>query len=216
MFVDFMEEEYADKGVEYLIMNPGDAWTKADGYINNSEKIDWPNYLDEIEKLKTEFAQKIESIRGWINKSSQENMEARTKKRLATIDKHMSKDYIDFSAKFRYIVTCPEKLTFVFQANPDDGFSYAYGDNDTEVDQTLYIEPEIWAAVLEGKLTMNIIQWVAKADQHVPYRIDIGRFHFWLEYLVDLNTKNCQVYLDEKILEEGCDPVDPNRGVFDD
>ena len=213
MFIDFMEREYPNSEVEYALMLPSDVWNKRDGHIKQHPGVDWEDYLSQIKKLQKKYSEKILRIRQWVNESSTDDVLARTSHRLGVIGDNICRDNINFSACFRYVIEDSDTC-FVLSANPDTGFHYAINDYESLVDQTLYIRREIWSAILDGKLTMNIIQWCSKSEQHVPYRIDIGRFHFWLEYHIDLETKNCQVYLDSRILPDHTDPVDLDRGIF--
>lgn len=212
IFVDFMKEEYPHKNCKYAIMLSGDTWSKNNGVKNINPGVDWDNYLDEIKKLKNKNIKKIEKIRNWIKSSNQHDVRSRTERRLLQISRNISKNHIDFSAKVKYLIE-DEDLNFTISVNKSEKFQYFINSN-IEVDQTIYIPKEIWCSILDGKLTFNIIQWVSKTLQHVPYRKDIGKFHFWLEYHIDLETKCPQVYLDDKILPSWVKPVDLNRGVF--
>ena len=209
-----MEKDYPGSNIELINMLPSDTWSMKNGLTQNHPAVDWDHYLDEIEKVKIAFRPKISAIREWINAAPDHALYERTVKHAKYVEKHVTRDYIDFSARFRLAVEGDKhQFSFVTKASPETGFSIDFDDDDP-VDQTLYIPQEIWAAVLDGRLTWNIIQWVGEAEQHVDYRQDMGRFWFWMEYHIDLNSKNPQYILEPRLYPDLERPIDANRGVF--
>jgi len=59
-----------------------------------------------------------------------------------------------------------------------------------------------------------MMQWASLNEQHVPYRLDIGRFWFWMEYYIDLNNRNCQVIIDPVQFGEKEPRIRPAFGSF--
>ncbi len=214
-FEDFVKENYP--GTECVTMSPSDCWDIKNGIKRNHPAIDWENYLGEIQKVKTKFSPKIKKIRDWINDSSKENLLERSKQHLAIVEKWITRDYIDFEAVFKISIEGKNSnFGFYFKSSLNEGFQIKWGlDRNIAVDQILHVPEDIWAAILDGKLTFDIIQWTAKAEQPNGYRSDMGRFWFWLEYHVDLNSKNPQFILEPKLYPHIDNPVRPNLGVFE-
>lgn len=207
IFNEMVAREYGARAPEVLNFLPSDKWTKERGIERRHPPVDWENYLDEISALQRRFRPKIERLRRWIEASPREKLRERTWERTAHVEKHITRDYLCFEARFRIQVEGPNSgFAFVLEADRA-GFRVRWEDAG-QVDQTLHVEEAVWAAILEGKLMWNILQWAAVAEQHVPYRPDLGRFWFWLEYHVDLNDKFPQVRLEPPLLR-------PNFGVFE-
>ncbi len=198
LFWEMIEQDYAHTDTEVVVLYPSDTWTMSGGVKRNHPEIDWDDMLGEVAKVKEQLQPKVDAINNWLHEVDLEDLRARTQWRCNIIQKWMTKDYIDFTARFRLFIEGDKAdFSFVMKANPEDGFAFDWNDQDP-VQQTLYVPQHIWAAILEGKLMWNIVQWVGQADQHVAFTRDMGRFWFWLEYHVDLDSKNIQAVLDQK------------------
>ncbi len=211
LFEKMVKTEYPD--TELVTLYPSDRWTVA-GVERNNAGVDWDNMLDEMRAVKQRFQPKIDRIETWLHDVDLEDLKARSQLRCAVVQKWMTKDYIDFDCRFRIAVDGPNaNFGFVMKANPEDGFAIDF-DDDAPVTQTLHVPEHIWAAILEGKLMWNIIQWVGKADQHVEFNRDMGRFWFWLEYHIDLDTKNIQAIFDERLVPTVGKVIRPHYATF--
>ncbi|MEO1235027.1 MAG: MBL fold metallo-hydrolase [Myxococcota bacterium] len=211
LFSKMVEAEYPE--VKVVLLYPGDQWSQA-GHVRNHREIDWENVLDEMEALQTHFRPKIEAIEAYLRDVDLERLEARSRERAALVEKWITRDWIDFECRFRISVSGPQAgFSFVLAADPEAGFSIDFTDRDP-VTQTLHVPQHIWASILEGKLLWNIIQWVGVAEQHVEYTADMGRFWFWLEYHVDLNSANIQALLDERLIPSLGRALRPTYATF--
>lgn len=213
VFSDFMTNTAENKNIRYYLMEPGETWSDVEGYIENSERVNWHNYLNEIDVLRHKKSHKIIEIRKWIEATSTENLIARSEYRLNSIKRNITRDYIDFSEVVKFEIQGANEFHFYMMVDQNQGFSWSYTPFEKEHFQTLKLKDVQYAAILEGKLSFNIIQWIAISVQHYKPK-DYGRFWYWLEYHIDLNTKNVQVYLDDKILPKSINRIEINRGVF--
>jgi L-ascorbate metabolism protein UlaG (beta-lactamase superfamily) len=214
VFVDWVETEFPHIDIEAMVMNPSDTWSRTEGLVRNSLKIDWNDYLTDIERLKRRFQPKVDRYAAWIEDSFLEDLEQRSRSYTANINKWICQDFIEFSARFRIAVEGDRAdFMFVLKASPDEGFKIDWDDHD-DVDQTLYVPQAMWGALLEGKVMWNMMQWASLNEQHVPYRLDIGRFWFWMEYYIDLNNRNCQVIIDPVQFGEKEPRIRPAFGSF--
>lgn len=214
IFDEMVSNDYPNEDIEVITFHPSDTWTMGGGHVKNHPPVDWNNYVDEIRKVQTRLRGKIDAINNWIEDSPQHELEKRTRHYTAETEKWITKDYIFFRASVRIQVEGPNSnFSFVLKANYDEGFHIVWDTNE-KVDQTLFIPQAIWSSVMEGKLMWNIVQWCSQAQQHVPYRIDIGRFFFWLEYHVDLNNRIPQVLLESRLHPRANPTVRPQLGVF--
>ncbi|MGH6946125.1 MAG: hypothetical protein ACREDZ_02250, partial [Kiloniellales bacterium] len=214
LFLEMVRSDYGHTGVEPVILYPSDIWTKAGGVERNHPEVDWDNMLDEIAKVKALFQTKIDSINAWLEDVELTNLEARSRRRTEIVERWMTRDHIDFTARFRFYIEGPQaNFSFVAKSSPKDGVRFDWDDKGA-VQQTLYVPQNIWAAILEGKLMWNIIQWVGQADQHVAFNRDMGRFWFWLEYHIDLDGKNIQVLLDPYSYPDARQRVRPSYATF--
>jgi L-ascorbate metabolism protein UlaG (beta-lactamase superfamily) len=214
LFRDMMEQDYADSGIELLVFHPGDTWTKAGGFVRNHPPIDWENYLEEIRRVKRRFQWKVDRIERWICDVDYRDLHARSVRHTKMVEKWITRDFIDFTARFRIAVEGPNSdFAFVVKADPVNKFQVDWND-DAPVDQTLYVREAVWAAILEGKLMWNIIQWPGQAHQPVPYRLDMGKFWFWMEYHVDLNSRNVQANLADRLWPHLKERFRPTYGTF--
>lgn len=214
IFDEMVAEDYPDRELEVITLNPSDCWSMAGGTQRHHEAIDWSCYMDALRVLQRRFRPKVSAINSWLEESDTNSLEARSRTYTAYIEQHITRDYIFFEARVRLVVEGPGAgFSFVLKADYDRGFSIDWSD-EAAVDQTLYVRQADWASILEGKLMWNIIQWRAEAEQHVPYRMDIGRFFFWLEYHVDLNNRVPQVLIETGAYPSLDNAVDPHKGVF--
>ncbi len=215
LFNAFIEQDYADRDVEVVTMLPSDTWSVASGHTRHHPPIDWDNYLDEIARVQHALRPRIDGIRQWIDAAPREDLEARSRAHTERVERWITRDFINFSGRFRLQVEADPAFGFVLKASPEEGFRIDWDDRDP-VDQTLYLPEAIWAAVLDGRLTWNIIQWVGQCEQHVPYRPELGRFWFWMENHIDLSSSQTpQVLLEPRLHPHLDELVDPNKGVFE-
>ncbi len=215
IFSEMVARDYHGREPEIIEFLPGDTWSAERGHVRRHPEVDWDNYLDEIAGLQLRFRPKVERLRRWIDGSSRLALRERTWERTALVEKWITRDYLFFEARFRIAVEGPHSgFAFVLAADLEQGFRILW-DDEGPVDQTLHVEEGVWAAVLEGKLMWNILQWSAIAEQHVPYRLDMGRFWFWLEYHVDLNNKVPQVMLEPLLYGVDAPLVRSRFGVFE-
>jgi len=194
LFTAFANGEFPE--TEVVLLLPSDVWTKSGGVRKNHPGVDWDDMLGEIRKLQQRFRPKLEAIQTWLRDSDFSDMEARTRQRTAITQQRITQDWVNFSARFRFQIEGPNSgFSYVLKADPATGVSFDWDDRGA-VDQTLHVDEIDWAAILDGKLTSHTIQWVAKAVQHVAYRIDMGRFWYWREYHEDLDGSRSQILLD--------------------
>ncbi len=210
---NLVNEKYAGKDISIILMQPGDYWCKNSGHVKMGRRVKWEDFLDEIRTVKQIMQPKVEKIERYIKEASLENLHERTKKHLAIIQKNITRDYIDFSSRFRFSITGEAgNFSFVAEANPTDGLRFLLEDTQ-KVDQTLYVDQYVWASILEGSLMFNIIQWVGVAEQN-EFTTDMGRFWFWLEYHVDLNSKNIQAIICEELWPNVKNRIRPDHATF--
>jgi hypothetical protein len=69
--------------------------------------------------------------------------------------------------------------------------------------------------VLEGKVALSMISWPGEIEQLVPYRLDLAKMWFWLEYYFDLHNRSPQVVLENMLHPELGDQIRPQLGVFE-
>lgn len=214
LFEQMMEDDYADAGCELVQLYPGDTWSVASGIHRYGPEPDWDNMLDEISALRDRFLPKIEAIDQFLHDVSYDRFEERSRARTALVQKHITRDYIDFRFRFRTVVEGEHAgFSFVMTINPEDGFSVDW-DDDGDVNQTLYVPENIWASILEGKLMWHIIMWVAQVEQHSDFSRDAARFWAWLDNHQDLNTKNIQAVIDPQLLPELPEKIRPAYASF--
>lgn len=215
IFDEMIKKDFKDMEIEVLIMNPSDEWSSLNGVRRLNKGINWINYLDEIRSLQFKYRHKIDSLNKWINSSDKINLMERSQQYTNNINEKITKDFIFFEARFRIIIEGPNSnFSFVVKSNYDGIFEIDWKDN-LPVDQSLYVDENIWASIIEGKLMWNIIQWSSKALQHVPYREDMGKFWFWMEYHIDLNNKYPQIILGDDLHPNINNKIRPNLGVFE-
>lgn len=215
LFEQMVQRDFGHTGVELVSMCPDDRWSMKTGHVRNHPEIDWSDMVGEIRAVKRRFQPKVDAIASWLRDADRTNLEARSRQRCELVQRAITRDFIDFTGRFRLAIEGPNAgFDFVLAANPEDGFRIDFDDKG-DVDQTLYIAEHVWASILDGRLAWNIVQWVGEAEQHVPFRREMGRFWFWLEYHVDLGTKNIQAVLDERILAPGTPRTRPRHGTFE-
>ena len=160
------------------------------------------------------FKPRVDAIDEFLRDVSYDRFEERSRIRTAQIEKQITKEYIDFSFRFRVVIEGARAgFSFVMAASPEDGFTIRWAD-DGPVGQTLYVAENIWASVLAGKLMWHIIQWVSEVEQHVDFSRDIARFWAWLDNHLDLNSKNIQAVLDPLLVPEGECGIRPTYASF--
>ena len=60
----------------------------------------------------------------------------------------------------------------------------------------------------------NITQWSGMHQHITPFRRDVGKAWFWIEYFTDLNNRNIQMHLNADLIEAtSFEPIDVLRGV---
>jgi L-ascorbate metabolism protein UlaG (beta-lactamase superfamily) len=211
LFKAMLENEYPDS--ELILFQPGDKWSKQQGLQIKYPRIQWEKMLDSMQQLQQLFNKKIQAIENYLHDVSLLNLKTRSYAYTKNIEKHITRDYIDFTARFRMQIESNDApFSFVTKADPINYFQIDWDDH-APVDQTLYIKDHIWAAIVEGKLMWNIIQWVAEAEQ-ASYRLDMGKLWFWMEYHIDLNNKNIQCNISEKLFPEQGTYLDVHKAVF--
>ncbi len=215
LFEGLLAREYADRAPELITMLPSDIWSPRIGHEKRHPPINWDDYLEEIRRVGAVMRPRVEAIRSYIEAAPRDDLEARTKALTERVERYIVRDSIDFSGRFRISVEGGASFSFCLIANPEDGFRIVWGDNDP-VDQILHVSEAVWAAIVNGRIRWSLLQWVAEAEQPVPYRPEMGRFFFWLEYYVeDLNPTAPQVHLGGKMHPDRQIGVDPKKGVFD-
>ena len=213
LFEQMVDSEFPGQS-QFVLLYPSDVWTPSRGVVRNHPEVNWGRFLGEVKRVQARLRPKIDRIERWLHDVSLDELEARSRRRTTIVQASITKDYIDFDARFRmYIEGEHSNFGFVMKANPKDGFSFDWNDR-APVTQTLHVPEHIWAAVLEGKLMWNIIQWVGKADQHVEFTRDMGRFWFWLEYHIDIFSKNIQCILEPELVPGLEEPVRPKYATF--
>jgi L-ascorbate metabolism protein UlaG (beta-lactamase superfamily) len=214
LFSDFVAASYPEKQIDVVIMYPSDTWTVKGGLVRNHSEIDWDRYLDAIAKVQEKFAPKVTAIREWIEASSRKDLKRRSIAYTDNLNRWMTRNYVDFSARVRVFVEGEHSnFSFVMHAAPETGFLFDWQDQG-DVDQELYIREALWAAVLEAKVLLTNIQWNAENRQWVPFRPEIARFWFWFENHVDLNNRNVQALIDRALHPELSERIRPQFGVF--
>jgi L-ascorbate metabolism protein UlaG (beta-lactamase superfamily) len=214
LFENFVKENYPQRNIDVIVMYPSDEWSLNDGLIRNHPEIDWDNYVDEIKKIKDKLQYKVDAINEWIDSSSLEDLEFRSKTFTQHINQWVTRDYIDFTARIRVVIEGDKSnFSFVMKATPADKFRIDW-DDIGEVDQSLFIRQELWASVLEGKVLLTNTQWAAENFQHNEFRIEIARFWFWFENYIDLNNRNTQALIDRALHPDITERIRPNHGMF--
>lgn len=196
VFQEWIQRDYPPNQPEVVVMYPSDTWSVPTGLTRHHPEIDWANYLDEIAKVKTRFADKVAAARAFVEASDQSDLAARSRAYTDNINRWICQEYIDFSGRFRLVIEGPDAgFSFVLKASPATGFAIDWDDHDP-VDQSLYIPQAVWAGVIGGRLVWNSVQWASENEQHAPYRLDLGRFWFWLEFYIDLNNRSIQALVE--------------------
>ena len=214
LFEQMMDNDYGDSECELVQLYPGDTWNVAGGIKRFGPVPDFDHMLDEISQLKERFKPRVDAIDEFLRDVSYDRFEERSRIRTAQIEKQITKEYIDFSFRFRVVIEGARAgFSFVMAASPEDGFTIRWAD-DGPVGQTLYVAENIWASVLAGKLMWHIIQWVSEVEQHVDFSRDIARFWAWLDNHLDLNSKNIQAVLDPLLVPDGECGIRPTYASF--
>ncbi|GAB4223053.1 MAG: hypothetical protein Tsb005_16910 [Gammaproteobacteria bacterium] len=213
LFQQMLTEYYASQDVELILLQPSDTWSLAEGHQYQTRRIDWHNMLDEIKYAKTLFTPKLHALEHYLHEVNLNNLMQRSQRYTHNIANYITRDYIDFSARFRFTIEgAHSNFSFVTKTDPINKFQVDWNDH-AKVDQTLYVPEHIWAAILEGKLMWNIIQWVGQAEQE-QFTRDMGRMWFWMEYHIDLNNKNIQVNIADQLLAQIGRYTEPTKATF--
>jgi hypothetical protein len=62
----------------------------------------------------------------------------------------------------------------------------------------------------------GMYQWATEIEEHVPYRLDLGRFWYWLEYNLDLGNKNSQAIMEPRLYAGMAGPtIRPHWGAVE-
>jgi UDP-MurNAc hydroxylase len=214
LFEQMMEDDYADAGCELVQLYPGDRWSVAAGVERHGVDPDWSQMLEEVSGLRERFAPKVEAIDAFLHDVGYDKFEERSRERTALIQKSITREYIDFRFRFRVVVEgAGAGFSFVMSATPEEGFNVDWEDKGN-VDQTLFVQENIWASILEGKLMWHIVQWVGQVEQHVEFSRDMARFWAWLDNHLDLNSKNIQAVIDPELIVTPPDGIRPTYGSF--
>lgn len=214
LFRDFVKQDYGHKNIDVAVMYPSDVWSKQTGLVRHHPEIDWDDYLAAIERLQTQLKPKVEALGQWIDSGSMAGLAARTDAFLAHYRKWIHHADINFNVRVRVVIEgADEPIDFVMDASPEHGFHFLQQD-ESVVDQTLYIRAPLWAAVLDGKVLLNNIQWASQNEQHVEFRLEIAHFWFWFETYIDLNNRNPQALIDPALHPEIQPRLRPQHGVF--
>lgn len=196
----WIHENYPDR--EVVTLYPSDEWAMQTGLVRNHPEIDWDNYVDAVRRVKHKFQRKVDHYAKWIDDSSRERLQQRTRERTDLVNRWIKQEFIDFAASFRIAIEGDHSnFDFVCRIDPEQGFRITWDDS-AAVDQTIHVPERIWAAILEGKIMWGQYQWATQIEEHVPYRLDIGRLWYWMEYHVDLGNKNIQAIVEPQLLPE--------------
>ena len=214
LFEKWSADHHADKAFKPMLMYPSDSWSKADGLIRNYTPVDWDNYLDGIAELKARKQTKLDAINKWLAASERSNLRKRTDHYLSTMTRFACREYIDFSAAIRFAIEGPGAgFSFLLQAHPKLGFRAGWND-ELPTDHTCYLTEVQWSSVLAGKIMFNNLHWTGTVEQHVPFRLEIAKFWWWLEYYADLTNRGPQVILQSQQFPGPTALYEPQLGVF--
>ncbi len=194
---NWIRDHYPDRYVTTLY--PSDTWSIQTEVVRHHPEIDWDHYVAFVKVCQQKFQKKVEHYKAWLDASGRHALRERSRAHTDNVNKWISQDGIVFSGRFRVHVEGENaNFSFVLKANPQDGFGIDWDDTD-DVDQSIYVPERIWASVLGGKIMWNMYQWATEIKEHVPYRLDLGRFWYWLEYNLDLGNKNAQAIIEPRL-----------------
>lgn len=216
LFETFIQTHYPD--IDVCIMYPTDLWTKQDGLTRRHPEIDWDHYLAAVSQLASKLSAKVQAIDAWIQSTPCDDLASRTNTYLRRIQDHIRQADIDFNVSVRLSIEGEQaNFSVILHASKEAGFVIDMRPSDaTQVDQIIYVDQHVWAAVISGKLFLNAtLQWASQTEQCVPFRPEIARFWFWLEMFIDLNNRNVQLLVDEALHPDGVESVRVMHGVFD-
>lgn len=212
---NWIRKNYPDR--EVTTMYPSDTWSMDTEVVRRHPEIDWGRYLDFVKICKQKFKKKVDHYNAWIDGSDRRDLQNRLRSYTDNINKNICQDGINFRARFRVMVEGENSnFNFVLKANPEDGFAIDWEDK-CQVDQSIYVPERLWAAILEGKIMWAMYQWTTEIKEHVPYRLDLGRFWYWLEYNIDLGNKNTQAVIEPRLYPHLLDrpTIRPQHGVIE-
>lgn len=211
---NWLNNNYPEHDGKFMVMLPSDQWNPKQGFTNNHPSVDWDNYLDEIAILKERFQPKIDAVNDWLASSNVSDIRARTRAYFDRLANNSRNYGIDFTAAFRVFIEGPNaNFSFVIGGDPDRGF-WVEWDDGLETDQTFYVPETYWASLLEAKIMFCLLPWAGEVDQHVPFRLDLAKFWWWLEYYSDFLNRNPQVVLETIQHPWLNEPIRPQLGVF--
>lgn len=215
LFESWMRENYPDSPTNLLFMNPSDQWTPEGGLVQRHPTIDWDRYVEDIAVVKQRFQPKIDAINAWFAASDHHDLKERSRIHLERLERiGEGRQDIDFTARFRFAIEGEDSnFSFVLSTDPAEGFRVLW-DDDGATDQTFYLPQAMWASVLAGKTMLGMISWPGEIDQHVPFRMDLARFWFWLEYYGDIVNRSPQALVDTRLHPDLDEAVRPQLGVF--
>jgi len=214
LFENFVKENYSEKNIKVVIMYPTDTWTLEEGLQRNHPEIDWSNYLTSINNLSLKLSKKVQAIKQWLESSNKIDLEVRSRAYTSHLNAWMTKEFIDFNARIRFIIEGPHAgFSFVMQGLENECVKFIWDDTD-DVDQLLYIPESTWSAVLEGKMLLTNLQWASQNFQCKDFRVEIARMWFWFENHADLNNRNPQVLIDPALHPHIAQRIRPMLGVF--
>jgi len=214
LFEDFLKTNYTDKNINVVIMYPSDTWTKSDGLTRNHPEIDWDDYLPEIERLRQCLKPKVDAIRQWLEGSDLSDLLERSKRFIDYLNSWIHEGEVNFRTRVRVVIEGrSSNFSFVMNCAPESGFEAIWNDA-RPVDQELFVRETLWAAVLDGKVLLNNIQWASENQEHVEFRLEIAQFWFWFESYIDLNNRNPQALIDRALHPEIANRIRPQHGVF--
>lgn len=208
----WIHQSYPDRQVTTLY--PSDQWSMKTEVVRNHPEIDWDDYVDEVRKLKQKFQRKVDAYTAWLEASNRTQLRKRSRQRTELVNRWIKQEFIDFTASFRISVEGEHSnFSFVCRADPERGFRIDWNDAGA-VDQTIHVPERVWASVLEGKIMWGQYQWATQIEEHVPYRLDIGRLWYWMEYHVDLGNKSIQAIIEPQLFPALQHPtIRPQFGV---
>ena len=200
---------------QVVMLEPGDEWFLTKPWENRP--YSWEEKKLNLELMKNKYAERLNYIHDFINSEKVADIIERTQRRVDKQKSLMVGTEIDFIAHLAYCILDSQGeasfyINYVFTlGNLDIRISFSM---EPGTDIILYLEEHIWSSVLTGKLMQNITQWSGMHQHITPFRRDIGKAWFWIEYFTDLNNRNIQMHLNADLIEAtSFEPIDVLRGV---
>ena len=198
-----------------IILKPGDSWLVGDKTWS-ADYLDWDQRSENLVHMQSKYKVQLQAINEYLDPDLSIDLKSCTIDRVRLQLEHIDGSDIDFTATiaiqinkqddFQFVViykfTHCSLHAFVADVLPDD------------VDIILHISSNIWNSVITGRLMQNIIQWSGVHEHITPFRPDIAKAWYWLEYHIDLNNKNIQCHFNSTLVRNYIDKsLDVNRGV---